>query len=155
MFDLSFESASLCTWLNVKYRIVGWGSKYILQPVVCNQDSPEMFLNLDIRLQVQHDIETLTLQIHNSSAWRQKGLTCYCFKCIDRPFCLWTDELYVFLVCHLNGLSRQADQYFKPWWLNLRTFSSNGYHIIGYIKCSFSFQLTFCIPSFVPFSRDS
>ena len=30
---------------------------------------------------------------HNSSAWRQKDLTAYCFKYIDRPFCLQTDEL--------------------------------------------------------------
>ena len=29
----------------------------------------------------------------NSSAWRQKGLTGDCFKYIDRPFCLQTDEL--------------------------------------------------------------
>ena len=28
------------------------------------------------------------------SARRQKGLTGYCFKYIDRPFCLWTDNLY-------------------------------------------------------------
>ena len=30
---------------------------------------------------------------HNSSAQRQKSLTGYCFKNIDRPFCLQTDEL--------------------------------------------------------------
>ena len=35
------------------------------------------------------------LQKHNSSAWRQKGLTGYCFKYIDRGFCLRTDELYI------------------------------------------------------------
>ena len=27
-----------------------------------------------------------------SSVWRRKGLTGYCFKYIDRPFCLWTDD---------------------------------------------------------------
>ena len=31
----------------------------------------------------------------NSLARRQKGLTGYCFKYIDRPFCLRTDELYL------------------------------------------------------------
>ena len=28
-----------------------------------------------------------------SSAWRQKGLTGYCFKYIDRPFCLQSDDM--------------------------------------------------------------
>ena len=32
-------------------------------------------------------------QKHSSSVWRQKGLTGYCFKYTDRPFCLQTDEL--------------------------------------------------------------
>ena len=31
----------------------------------------------------------------NPWAWRQKGLTGYCFKYTDRTFCLWTDELCV------------------------------------------------------------
>ena len=30
---------------------------------------------------------------YNSLAWRQKDLTGCCFKYIDRPFCLWTNEL--------------------------------------------------------------
>ena len=28
-----------------------------------------------------------------TSVWRQKGLTGYCFKYTDRPFCLRTDAL--------------------------------------------------------------
>ena len=36
--------------------------------------------------------------MYNSSAWRQKDLTGYCFKYIDRPFCLRTDELYVLIM---------------------------------------------------------
>ena len=39
--------------------------------------------NIDYRLQ---DID------YNWSAWRQKGLTGYCFKYTDRPFCLWIDD---------------------------------------------------------------
>ena len=40
-------------------------------------------------------MDSLPLAVYNeydldikSSAWRQKGLTGYCFKYIDRPFCL-------------------------------------------------------------------
>ena len=33
-------------------------------------------------------------EVYTSSAGRQKGLTGYCFKFIDRPFCLETDDLY-------------------------------------------------------------
>ena len=29
-----------------------------------------------------------------SSVWRQKGLTGYCLKYVDRPFCLQADVLY-------------------------------------------------------------
>ena len=34
------------------------------------------------------DWRRLRLIVLNSSVWRQKGLTGYCFKYIDRPFCL-------------------------------------------------------------------
>ena len=31
--------------------------------------------------------------------WRQKGLTGYWFKYIDRPFCLQTNEIIVLKLC--------------------------------------------------------
>ena len=38
--------------------------------------------------------QELAVSVHNrSSAWRQKGLTGYWFKHIDRPFCLQADEV--------------------------------------------------------------
>ena len=40
-----------------------------------------------------HLINPYKARTNNSSAWRQKGLTAYCLKYIDRPFCLQTDEL--------------------------------------------------------------
>ena len=41
------------------------------------------------------------IQYVKSSPWRQKGLTGYGFKYIDRPFCLRTDEMYFYN--HSNG----------------------------------------------------
>ena len=38
-------------------------------------------------------LDYLTVDTCISSAWRQKGITGYCFKYIDRPFCLRTDVL--------------------------------------------------------------
>ena len=42
---------------------------------------------------IEQDINVWILK-KTSSAGRQKGLTGYCFKCIDRPFCLQTDDIY-------------------------------------------------------------
>ena len=36
------------------------------------------------------------------SAHRQKGLTGYCFKYIDRPFCLQTDDVTINTACQVN-----------------------------------------------------
>ena len=41
---------------------------------------------------------------YTPSAWRQEGLTGYCFKYIDRPFCLWTEYIWFNeYSCHLRG----------------------------------------------------
>ena len=37
--------------------------------------------------------------LEESSARRQKGLTCYRFKYIDRPFCLQANELFLGVFC--------------------------------------------------------
>ena len=44
---------------------------------------------------------------YTSSAWRQKGLTGYCFKYIDRPFCLRTGGMTLSAICkscHISAL---------------------------------------------------
>ena len=45
-----------------------------------------------------HTIGVLSIYSHYVtllSAWRQKGITGYCVKCIDRPFCLRTDDMLI------------------------------------------------------------
>ena len=41
------------------------------------------------------DVTHSGIKVHNnSSVRRQKDLTGYCFKYIDRPYCLRTDDMY-------------------------------------------------------------
>ena len=51
-------------------------------------------------IQTDYALTELLPQI-KLSARRQKGLTGYCFKYIDRPFCLQTDEA----LCSLSAFS--------------------------------------------------
>ena len=41
--------------------------------------------------------------VSQSSVRRQKGLTCYCFKYIDRPVCLQTDALFFLVFLGVSG----------------------------------------------------
>ena len=42
----------------------------------------------------KHTAKSPGWRLANSSAWRQKDITGYGFKYIDRPLCLQTDELH-------------------------------------------------------------
>ena len=39
--------------------------------------------------------DLVSTHVTRLSVWRQKGLTGYCFKYIDRPFCLRADDLMI------------------------------------------------------------
>ena len=56
----------------------------------------------------------------NSLAWRPKGLIGYCFKYIDRLFCLWTNEFL--LRGNILLILQYFDISFKSW--NLYTYHS-------------------------------
>ena len=62
-------------------------------------------------INMAHSISLINVARNNSSAQRQKGLTGYCVKYIDRPFCLGTDALHFERV--LWHLSEQYSHLFR------------------------------------------
>ena len=61
-----------------------------------NQRSTNQATTISVRVTQTYqlfDLPNVKQEVkHKTSAWRQKGLTGYCFKYIDRPFCLRTNE---------------------------------------------------------------
>ena len=70
---------------------------------ICSVQHVETYVRYRQKAQGCNVVQLLLLMFgkHMSSAWRQKGLTGYCFKYIDRPFCLRTDDFVVVdqLIC--------------------------------------------------------
>ena len=54
-----------------------------------------------------------------SSAWRQMGLTGYCFKFIDRPFCIQGDNLMLLTEYNVFSLKYLTVWFYPQAWNSL------------------------------------